>query len=91
MKKDFGTLVVESSDTYGVVAELHRAFEAGIHHLVFKQQSNGNRLTWVYPEAVATEETLQKMAKHLRGKPWMTDQLMDQFLAEVPWLRSQLT
>jgi hypothetical protein len=72
------------SKKYSETAKLYR----GDGHLVFEGTT-----VWkyrVYPEDVVSDEKLHETIKHLRGKSWMSDALVEGLTAEVPWLRAQV-
>lgn len=41
-------------------------------------------------EQVASDEALNRLGEVLRGQPWMSQALYEQFCSEVAWLRMQL-
>jgi hypothetical protein len=70
--------------SYTETAELQRSTEGGIDHLVFVG-TTGWRYR-IYPDQV-TEEELPVIIEHLRGKSWMTTDLLAQFEAQALALR----
>jgi hypothetical protein len=81
-------LKVESFGNGNDVVVLERSFEE-LPHLVFKGTKTG-LMHRIYTEYVATEERLRDTVEHLRQKPWMTEELLSEFVAEIPWLQSQI-
>lgn len=56
--------------------------------LVFSGDTGWNY--YVARDQVDDDEKLQIIIDHLSKKTWMTHALINQFEAEIPWLRSQV-
>lgn len=81
------TFEVESFGESKLVVILERSFES-LPHLVFRGTNSG-LMHRIYSDYVTEGGRLEDTLKHLRAKPWMTDELFEEFKAEVPWLSSQ--
>ena len=58
------------------------------HFLVIDWQ-NGS-LYAIYPRMVLTDDALEDVISSLKNMSWMTPELHDKIMAEIPWLRAQI-
>lgn len=81
------TFTIESLGEGQWIVVLERSFEA-VPHLVFRGVNNG-LVHRISTDQVIDGKRFDDTLRQLQVKPWMTDGLLEQFKAEVTWLRAQ--